>query len=125
MNPSKTQSILAGINRILSCPKLLVTLASVIGGFFAIRHAGAGMSDDAKVKLWIGFIGAVALLLREVINAWTEQDVATINSAQTPLAASRPTDALPIAPVAQRPPINPNVISSAQRLPPRTILPRP
>lgn len=165
---NRPQNILAGVNRVLSCPKLMLTLSSVIAGFFAIRSAGANLGDDAKLKLWMTFIAAVALLLREVINAWTEQDVAAISnrpasallpysanlgpssdppvpaSAQAfadqlnaqktvspkPLAGFAPAPIIPAKPAPapiQRAPINPNVMSSAPRLPtrlpPRTVLP--
>lgn len=168
---NRTQSILAGINRILSCRKLQTCVAAVLSGYFAIKHASAGMSDDARVGLWVGFLGAAAILFREVINAWTEQDVAAINNppatpllpysanlgsssdlqvsagaqafadqlnaqrivSPKPLAGFAPAPIAPAKPAptpaatSQRASINPNVISSAPRLPtrlpPRTVLP--
>jgi len=148
---TRPQNIFAGINRILSCPKLQASTAAVLSGYFAIRHASAGMSDDAKVALWTGFMAAATVLYREVINAWTEQDVAAINST-TPIilppgAANYQTSDPPAAPAAIQPPaiapitpaksapipstiqrapsapVNPNVMSSAPRLTPRTVLP--
>jgi len=148
---TRPQNILAGINRILSCRKLQTCVAAVLSGYFAIKHASAGMSDDARVGLWVGFLGAAAILFREVINAWTEQDVAAINNPpddptgrfldrqaelssapRSTLASYSPVDPTPplnppgtpaSAQHAPSAPVNPNVMSSAPRLTPRTVLP--
>jgi len=148
---TRPQNILAGINRILSCPKLQASTAAVLSGYFAIRHASAGMSDNAKVELWTGFMAAATVLYREVINAWTEQDVAAINNPpddpmgrfldrqaelssapRSTLASYSPVDPTPplnppgtpaSAQRAPSAPVNPNVMSSAPRLTPRTVLP--
>jgi hypothetical protein len=78
MNP------LFGLKRVVNCPKVQVAAAGLISAWFAVHYAAAGLDPQQRTILWSTFIGAVGLVLREVINAWTEEDVAAIHAQSQP-----------------------------------------
>jgi hypothetical protein len=71
---------LLAIRRVLNCPKIHVMITALVSTWFAVRYAAADLPPTQRASLWIAFIAAVAIALREVINAWTEEDVAKVRS---------------------------------------------
>jgi hypothetical protein len=71
-------TFLQGISRVLNCPKVHVTVTGLVTTWFAVRYAATDLPPTQQASLWVAFIGAVAVVLREIINAWTEEDVAAV-----------------------------------------------
>ena len=69
---------LQGLQRILNCSKAQVAATGLASTWLAVHYAAADLPPTQRSALWIAFIGAVAVQLREIINAWTEEDVANI-----------------------------------------------
>ena len=70
-------SFINGLSRVLNCPRVHVTAAGLVTTWFAVRYAAGDLPPTQRAALWVAFIGAVAVQLREIINAWTEVDVAS------------------------------------------------
>jgi hypothetical protein len=71
---------LQGIQRILNCAKVQVAATGLASTWLAVHYAAADLPPTQRSALWIAFIGAVAVQLREIINAWTEEDVTRISA---------------------------------------------
>ena len=73
-------SFIQGLSRVLNCSKAQIAFTGLASTFLAIRYAAADLPPTQRTSLWVAFVAAVAICLREVINAWTEEDVANANS---------------------------------------------
>jgi len=73
-------SFIQGLSRVLNCSKAQIAFTGLTSTFLAIRYAAADLPPTQRTSLWVAFIGAVAICLREVINAWTQEDVANANN---------------------------------------------
>src|SRR6185312_11302530 len=73
-------SFIQGLSRVLNCSKAQIAFTGLASTFLAIRYAAADLPPTQRASLWVAFVGAVAICLREVINAWTEEDVANANN---------------------------------------------
>jgi len=73
-------SFIQGLSRVLNCSKAQIAFTGLASTFLAIRYAAADLPPTQRTSLWVAFVGAVAICLREVINAWTEEDVANANN---------------------------------------------
>ena len=71
-------TFLTSISRVLNCAKVHVAVSALVTTWFAVRYATAGLPPTQRSALWVAFIGAVAVALREIINAWTEEDIARV-----------------------------------------------
>ena len=76
-------SFIQGLSRVLNCSKAQIAFTGLASTFLAIRYAAADLPPTQRTSLWVAFVGAVAICLREVINAWTEEDVANANNNAT------------------------------------------
>ena len=76
-------SFIQGLSRVLNCSKAQIAFTGLASTFLAIRYAAADLPPTQRASLWVAFVGAVAICLREVINAWTEEDVANANNNAT------------------------------------------
>jgi hypothetical protein len=65
---------LLALSRILNCPKVHVATAGLVTTWFAVRYATIDLPPTQRASLWVAFIAAVAIELREIINAWTAED---------------------------------------------------
>ncbi|HZL37921.1 MAG TPA: hypothetical protein VFC78_21570 [Tepidisphaeraceae bacterium] len=86
-------TFLQGLSRVLNCPKVHVAVSGLITTWFAVRYAADGLPPTQRASLWVAFIGAVTVQLREIINAWTEEDVAFAanrSSQRSPVAHTTP-----------------------------------
>lgn len=77
-------TIITGFLRVVRSGKVQFAVSSLTGAWLAIRDASAGMDATHKTVLWSVFEGAVFLTVREVISAWTQEDVAASNAQVTP-----------------------------------------
>ena len=81
---------LQGLQRILNCSKVQVAATGLASTWLAVHYAASDLPPTQRSAMWIAFIGAVAVQLREIINAWTEEDVARLsNGAQSRLPDAR------------------------------------
>ncbi|HEX4793696.1 MAG TPA: hypothetical protein VH370_07895 [Humisphaera sp.] len=76
---------IAAIQRILNCAKAQAAATGLASTWLAVRYAAADLPPTQRAALWVAFIGAVAITLREVINAWAEEDVARLSVVSGPL----------------------------------------
>lgn len=76
-------SFIQGLSRVLNCSKAQIAFTGLASTFLAIRYAAADLPPTQRASLWVAFVGAVAICLREVINAWTEEDVANAKNNAT------------------------------------------
>ena len=104
-------TFLNGIARVLNCPKVHIAATGLVSTWFAVRFAAEGLPPTQRASLWIAFVGAVAIQLREVINAWTEEDVARVNATAVAPSSNTP-------PAAQSPQAGPAALSAPASLPP-------
>jgi hypothetical protein len=86
-------TFITGFSRVLNCSKVQVAAAGLVSTWFAVRYATADLPPTQRSALWFAFIGAVAVQLREIINAWTEEDVAAVNAGAQSSGAALPPDA--------------------------------
>jgi|GEM_PF-6362756 len=84
-------SFIQGLSRVLNCSKAQIAFTGLASTFLAIRYATADLPPTQRASLWVAFVGAVAICLREVINAWTEEDVANANNNSNNAADSNTT----------------------------------
>ena len=73
-----SNTFIHGLSRVLNCPKVHVAVTGLVTTWFVIRYVTADLPPTQRASLWVAFIGAVAVQLREIINAWTEEDVAAV-----------------------------------------------
>src|SRR5436305_12359522 len=126
-------TFLEGLQRILNCAKAQAAATGLASTWLAVRYAAADLPPTQRAALWVAFIGAVAVTLREVINAWTEEDVARLSqpvgSASADVGSAAPSTSAKADPTpinAQPTTINPQpTANNPQRttLPMRTKLP--
>jgi len=112
-----------GIRRVLNSPKVHAAIVTLTPTWFAVHYAAADLTPNARAVLWTAFIGAVTVTLREIINSWAEENVATLQNQSPPPA--------PLNTEAQAPqPLPPTVHFTGAHaietptIPPRTILPK-
>ncbi|HWE02437.1 MAG TPA: hypothetical protein VG326_08495 [Tepidisphaeraceae bacterium] len=74
----RSDTFIQGLSRVLNCSKVQVTATGLVTTWFAVRYAAADLPPTQRASLWVAFIGAVAVQLREIINAWSEEDVARV-----------------------------------------------
>lgn len=141
-------AFLLGLKRVLNCSKVQLATTALTAAWLAVRYATVDLGPNQRSALWIAFIAAVTVELREIINAWTEEDVARIQGGtqtdspavpatsnatasakgkltSAPVGGSTPAASSPASSVAS--PASPvHVISNSERnwtMPPRTKLP--
>ena len=140
---------LQGLQRILNCSKVQVAATGLASTWLAVHYAAADLPPTQRSAMWIAFVGAVAVQLREIINAWTEEDVeairhegtqaqrhegsqSRISTPSNSFASSSPTDDLPSStpsvPLCLRSSVpsqtsSPSTVSRNPSMPPRTKLP--
>ena len=76
-----SDTFIQGLARVLNCSKVHIAATGLVTTWFAVRYAAADLPPTQRASLWVAFIGAVAVQLREIINAWTEEDVARVMNA--------------------------------------------
>jgi hypothetical protein len=105
-------TFIQGLKRVANSPKVHAAIPTLAGTWFAVHYAATDMTPNARAALWVAFVGAVTVTLRELINSWTEENVATIQN-QSPAPS-------PLNSETQQPhPAAPTEI----HVPPRTVLP--
>jgi hypothetical protein len=126
-------TFLQSLARVLNCAKVHVAITGLVTTWFAVRYAAADLPPTQRASLWVAFIGAVAVQLREIINAWAEEDVARVaasgsssivNGVNTtnPVNAAGPLPA--VAPAASAVvPVSQSISPRSPAMPPRTKLP--
>ena len=88
-----SDTFIQGLARVLNCSKVHVTITGLVTTWFAVRYAAADLPPTQRASLWVAFIGAVAVQLREIVNAWTEEDVARVGSQRNAPTAGSGNDA--------------------------------
>jgi len=86
-----SDTFIQGLSRVLNCSKVHVATAGLVTTWFAVHYVAADLPPTQRASLWVAFIGAVTVQLREIINAWTEEDVAQVAKSQSPAALPQPT----------------------------------
>lgn len=76
-----SDTFVQGLRRVLNCSKVQVAATGLATTFLAFDYGAADLPPAERSALWVAFIGAVAVQLREIINAWTEEDVARVMQA--------------------------------------------
>jgi hypothetical protein len=79
---STGSTFLTGLNRVISSAKVQTAISTLVPAYFAIRYAAADLGPNQKAALWIAFLAAFSVLVREILAGWSAEDVA----AKTPAA---------------------------------------
>ncbi len=118
-----SDTFLQGLSRVLNCSKVHVAVTGLASTWLAVRYATSDLPAVQRQGLWIAFIAAVAVQLREIINAWTEEDVVRVQQesrvndrGSEPATASIVSDSVEGLP-------NTSTITRSPIMPPRTRLP--
>lgn len=90
MTPTEA-SFLTGLKRVINSAKVQFAFTSVAGSWVAIHFATASMDQSQRAALWLGFLTQGAVVMREVINSFAEEDVARLQN-QSPPPAPLPED---------------------------------
>ena len=100
-----SDTFVQGLRRVLNCSKVQVAATGLATTFLAFDYGAADLPPAERSALWVAFIGAVAVQLREIINAWTEEDVARVMQASLGPTVHLPQSdtAAPVAPSAVAP----------------------
>lgn len=87
-----SDTFIQGIGRVLNCSKVQVAAAGLTSTWLAVHYAVANLPPTQRSALWVAFIGAVTVQLREIINAWSAEDVARVagGTIAAPAPASSP-----------------------------------
>lgn len=130
-----SNTFLIGLARVLNCPKVHVAATGLVTTWFAVRFAVADLPPTQRASLWVAFIAAVAVQLREIINAWTEEDVANAQNAdrtdsfdvEMPTGATSQPPRKPVATVSPASTATAPITGARSTIaaPPRPPLPRP
>jgi hypothetical protein len=75
---------LTGVRRVLNSAKVQFTAVGGAAAYVAARFAAPTIPPDQRAWLWLGFLGALAVMVREVVNAWAAEDVAAKSQAAPP-----------------------------------------
>lgn len=86
MNPTEA-SIFTGLRRVVNSGKVQVSAYALGAAWFAIKFGITDLTPDQKSKVWMTFIAAVGVIVREIINAWGVEDAA---KAAAPAVAPTP-----------------------------------
>jgi hypothetical protein len=81
-----SQTFIQGLRRLLNSSHVQASVAGLSAAFATAYFAAPGLPPAGKAALWISFMAAVGVVLRETINAITEENVASIQ-ASAPAAA--------------------------------------
>ena len=94
--------IITGLKRVLNSAKVQAAVGTLTGAWFAVHYAAADLPPTQRTALWIAFIGAMVVTMREVINGWTQEDVANATPAAPPPVQVNSADSQVIAPTPQQ-----------------------
>ncbi|MDB5353611.1 MAG: hypothetical protein JWN24_64 [Phycisphaerales bacterium] len=114
-------TFIQGLARVLNCAKVHVAIGGLVTTWFAVRYAAGDLPPTQRASLWVAFIGAVAVQLREIINAWTEEDVARLAAAGPASIATSANASIPETPAGPSP--AQSIAPRSPNMPPRTKLP--
>jgi hypothetical protein len=83
--PLPASTILTGLNRVLSSAKVHTAAATCAGMWVAAHYASQAIEPSQRAWLWISFLGACVVVVREVIAGWAAEDAA---KASVPVSAA-------------------------------------
>lgn len=98
---SETTFIITGLKRVFNSAKVQTAVVSLTAAWFAIHDAAASLPPTQRTALWMTFLGAMAVTVREVINGWTQEDVANATPAAPPPVQVNSADTQTIGPSPQ------------------------
>lgn len=84
-NPMIPQSFIQGVRRLVNSSHVQLALVAAGPAFVAARYAASTLPPEQRANLWIACAVAAGVVVREVINSLTEENVAAI-AASTPAA---------------------------------------
>lgn len=126
-----SQTFIQGLRRLLNSSHVQASVAGLSAAFATAYFAAPGLPPAGKAALWISFMAAAGVVLRETINAITEENVASIQASAPAVAPATivlpvqsNTDATKIANLEKAmAPTNRVMVVGEGVIPPRTTLP--